>query len=168
MSVEAVKGSPREVFAAFLRLGLTAFGGPIAHLGYFHRAFVERRRWLDEASYGDIVAVCQFLPGPASSQTGILIGLARGGYAGAVAAWVGFTSPSRWRPGPSATGGWTRPRDSTVSDPSCSAAATWCCRSCSMRWSIQAGSIRTPSWRATAPPRPCPVRSSPSPPTLAR
>ncbi|HZZ36309.1 MAG TPA: chromate efflux transporter [Caulobacteraceae bacterium] len=83
-----------EVFVAFLRLGLSAFGGPIAHLGYFHRAFVERRRWLDEASYGDIVALCQFLPGPASSQTGILIGLSRGGYAGAVAAWVGFTLPS--------------------------------------------------------------------------
>jgi len=83
-----------EVFAAFLRLGLTAFGGPVAHLGYFHREFVERRRWLDEASWSDVVALCQFLPGPASSQTGILIGLARGGYGGAAAAWLGFTLPS--------------------------------------------------------------------------
>jgi chromate transporter len=83
-----------EVFTAFLRLGLTSFGGPIAHLGYFHEAFVVRRKWLDEKTYADIVALCQFLPGPASSQVGIAIGLSRAGYAGALAAWTGFTLPS--------------------------------------------------------------------------
>jgi chromate transporter len=83
-----------QVFIAFLRLGLTSFGGPIAHLGYFHEAFVVRRRWLDDRSYADLVALCQFLPGPASSQVGIAIGLSRAGYAGALAAWVGFTAPS--------------------------------------------------------------------------
>ena len=83
-----------EIFLAFLRLGLTSFGGPIAHLGYFHRELVERRRWLDERSYADLVALCQFLPGPASSQVGIAVGLLRAGYAGALAAWAGFTLPS--------------------------------------------------------------------------
>src|SRR6266704_3872020 len=83
-----------EVFRAFLRLGLTSFGGPIAHLGYFHDDFVVRRRWLDDKSYADLVALCQFLPGPASSQVGLAIGLLRGGYAGAFAAWIGFTLPS--------------------------------------------------------------------------
>lgn len=83
-----------EVFLAFLRLGLTSFGGPIAHLAYFRADFVARRRWLDEAGYTDLVALCQFLPGPASSQVGIGIGLLRAGLAGAVAAWVGFTLPS--------------------------------------------------------------------------
>jgi len=83
-----------EVFPAFLYLGLTSFGGPVAHLGYFRREFVERRRWLDETSYADIVALCQFLPGPASSQVGISLGLMRAGYAGALAAWLGFTAPS--------------------------------------------------------------------------
>jgi len=83
-----------EVFAAFLRLGLTSFGGPIAHLGYFRQDIVERRGWLDEHAYLDLVALCQFLPGPASSQVGIGIGLSRAGYAGALAAWVGFTMPS--------------------------------------------------------------------------
>jgi chromate transporter len=83
-----------EVFSAFLRLGLTSFGGPIAHLGYFHDDFVVRRRWLDEKTYADLVALCQFLPGPASSQVGIAIGLSRAGYAGAFAAWIGFTMPS--------------------------------------------------------------------------
>lgn len=82
------------VFLAFLRLGLTSFGGPIAHLGYFRAAFVVRRRWLDEAAYADLVALCQFLPGPASSQVGIGIGLAKAGLPGAVAAWIGFTLPS--------------------------------------------------------------------------
>src|SRR5260370_23281652 len=94
MSVEAVKGSPREVFAAFLKLGLTSFGGPIAHLGYFRNEFVDRRRWLDERAYADLVALCQFLPGPASSQVGIAIGLSRAGYLGALAAWTAFTLPS--------------------------------------------------------------------------
>ena len=83
-----------EVFLAFLRLGFTAFGGPIAHLGYFRDTFVSRRRWLDEASYADLVALCQFLPGPASSQVGIGIGLAKAGLPGALAAWAGFTLPS--------------------------------------------------------------------------
>ena len=87
-------GRAAEVFAAFLKLGVTSFGGPIAHLGYFRDEFVTRRRWLDEASYADIVALCQFLPGPASSQVGITLGLLRGGLAGALAAWVGFTGPS--------------------------------------------------------------------------
>jgi chromate transporter len=87
-------GSPLEVFTAFLRLGLTSFGGPIAHLGYFRQEFVARRRWLDETSFADIVALCQFLPGPASSQTGLMIGLSRAGYLGAAAAWAGFTLPS--------------------------------------------------------------------------
>ncbi len=78
----------------FLRLGLTSFGGPVAHIGYFREEFVHRRRWLDEARYADLVALCQFLPGPASSQVGIAIGLLRGGYRGSLAAWAGFTLPS--------------------------------------------------------------------------
>lgn len=82
------------IFLAFLRLGLTAFGGPIAHLEYFRREFVERRGWLSAQAYGDLVALCQFLPGPASSQTGIGLGLMRGGLRGALAAWLGFTLPS--------------------------------------------------------------------------
>src|SRR5262245_47463717 len=81
-------GSVGEVLAVFLRLGLTSFGGPIAHLGYFHEEFVVRRRWLDEKTYGDLVALSQFLPGPASSKVGIAIGLSRAGYAGALAAWA--------------------------------------------------------------------------------
>lgn len=83
-----------DIFLAFLRLGLTSFGGPVAHLGYFRTEFVERRKWLDDRSYADLVALCQFLPGPASSQVGIAIGLLRGGYRGAFAAWAGFTVPS--------------------------------------------------------------------------
>jgi len=83
-----------EVFPVFLYLGLTSFGGPVAHLGYFRREFVDRRRWLDDASYADVVGLCQFLPGPASSQVGISLGLMRAGYAGALAAWLGFTAPS--------------------------------------------------------------------------
>lgn len=90
----AGRGSVGEVFAAFLKLGLTAFGGPIAHLGYFREAFVVRRRWIDEAGYADLVALCQFLPGPASSQVGFALGLARAGPLGALAAWAGFTLPS--------------------------------------------------------------------------
>src|SRR6516162_3526637 len=88
------RGSPFEVLRIFLRLGLTSFGGPVAHLGYFRAEFVERRRWLDEGSYADIVALCQFLPGPASSQTGISIGILRAGLPGALCAWLGFTAPS--------------------------------------------------------------------------
>lgn len=87
-------GNPAEVFSAFLKLGLTSFGGPVAHLGYFRGEFVERRKWLSEGSYADLVALCQFLPGPASSQVGIAIGLIRGGYIGALAAWTAFTLPS--------------------------------------------------------------------------
>jgi len=85
---------PWAVFLIFLRLGLTSFGGPIAHLGYFRQEFVERRQWLSERSYADLVGLCQFLPGPASSQVGMALGLSRCGYRGAVAAWAGFTLPS--------------------------------------------------------------------------
>jgi chromate transporter len=87
-------GNAGEVFAVFLRLGLTCFGGPIAHLGYFHEEFVARRKWLDEKAYIDLVALSQFLPGPASSKVGIAIGLSRAGYLGALAAWTAFTLPS--------------------------------------------------------------------------
>jgi chromate transporter len=90
----SARGSAAEVLRVFLGLGLTSFGGPIAHLGYFRHELVERRRWLDERSYADLVALAQFLPGPASSQVGIALGQMRAGYAGAVAAWVGFTMPS--------------------------------------------------------------------------
>ncbi|MFY0663163.1 MAG: chromate efflux transporter [Natronospirillum sp.] len=87
-------GSVREVFLAFLWLGLTSFGGPIAHLGYFRTEFVERRRWLSETRYAELVTLCQFLPGPASSQVGFALGLMRAGYLGALAAFVAFTLPS--------------------------------------------------------------------------
>ena len=87
-------GSALEVFLAFLTLGVTSFGGPIAHIGYFRDAFVTRRRWLDETAYADLVALCQFLPGPASSQVGFAIGLMRAGLPGGLAAWAGFTLPS--------------------------------------------------------------------------
>lgn len=88
------RGTALEVLLAFLKLGLTSFGGPVAHLGYFRAEFVERRRWLDDRSYSDLVALCQFLPGPASSQVGIALGLRRAGWAGSLAAWAGFTLPS--------------------------------------------------------------------------
>jgi chromate transporter len=87
-------GSAFEVLLVFLRLGLTSFGGPVAHLGYFRDEFVVRRKWLDEKAYADLVALCQFLPGPASSQVGMAIGLTRAGYIGTLAAWTGFTLPS--------------------------------------------------------------------------
>jgi putative chromate ion transporter len=87
-------GSPLEVLLAFGKLGVTCFGGPIAHIGYFREEFVVRRRWLDEHTYADLVALCQFLPGPASSQVGFSIGLMRGGYLGGIAAWTAFTLPS--------------------------------------------------------------------------
>jgi chromate transporter len=86
--------SPLEVLWVFLKLGLISFGGPIAHIGYFRDEFVMRRRWLDDATYSDLVALCQFLPGPASSQVGFSIGLMRAGYLGGLAAWTGFTLPS--------------------------------------------------------------------------
>ncbi len=83
-----------KIFVVFLRLGFTSFGGPVAHLGYFRDEFVGRRKWIEERAYADLVALCQFLPGPASSQVGIGVGLARGGLLGAFAAWTGFTMPS--------------------------------------------------------------------------
>src|SRR3954451_5777778 len=86
--------SPLEILLIFLRLGCSCFGGPIAHLGYFRAEFVERRKWLTERAYVDLVALSQFLPGPASSQTGFRIGLMRGGLPGGLAAWTGFTMPS--------------------------------------------------------------------------
>jgi chromate transporter len=86
--------SPLEVLWVFLKLGLSSFGGPIAHIGYFREEFVARRGWLDDAAFSDLVALCQFLPGPASSQVGFSIGLIRAGYLGALAAWAGFTLPS--------------------------------------------------------------------------
>jgi len=82
------------LFLVFLRLGLTCFGGPVAHLGYFRDEFVLRRRWLSDSAYADLVALCQFLPGASSSQLGMAVGLARGGMSGALAAWAGFTLPS--------------------------------------------------------------------------
>ncbi|MGA7810895.1 chromate efflux transporter [Bradyrhizobium sp.] len=88
------KGTALEVLLIYLRLGVTCFGGPIAHIGYFRDEFVTRRRWLDEAAYADLVALCQFLPGPASSQVGFSVGLMRAGYLGGLAAWTGFTLPS--------------------------------------------------------------------------
>lgn len=90
----AERDSAWRVFLVFLRLGLTSFGGPIAHLGYFRAEFVERRRWLDDRGYSDLVALCQFLPGPASSQVGMALGLGRAGWPGLLAAWAGFTLPS--------------------------------------------------------------------------
>jgi len=86
--------APIEVVLAFLRLGCTSFGGPIAHLGYFRAEFVERREWLSESTYAEIVALAQSLPGPASSQVGFAIGVLRAGWLGGVAAWTGFTLPS--------------------------------------------------------------------------
>jgi len=88
------RGSALEVLWVATRLGLTSFGGPIAHLGYFHQEYVNRRKWIDEQTYADLVALCQFLPGPASSQVGISIGIARAHLLGGVAAWLGFTTPS--------------------------------------------------------------------------
>lgn len=86
--------APLDIFLAFLRQGLTAFGGPVAHLGYFRREFVERRGWVSEATYADLVALAHFLPGPASSQVGMAIGLRQAGLAGAIAAFLGFTLPA--------------------------------------------------------------------------
>jgi chromate transporter len=95
MSPDAPKGRVHEVFTAFLKLGLTSFGGPIAHLGYFRDELVVRRKWLDETTYADLVALCQFLPGPASSQVGFCLGILRGnGLWGGLAAWFAFTMPS--------------------------------------------------------------------------
>ncbi|HEX7928604.1 MAG TPA: chromate transporter, partial [bacterium] len=100
-----------RLLGIFLRLGCTSFGGPIAHLGYFREEFVARRRWLDEQAYADLVALCQFLPGPASSQVGIGVGIAQRGLLGGVIAWIGFTLPSAllmiaFAYGISTFGGW--------------------------------------------------------------
>jgi chromate transporter len=94
MEREHPAGTAKEVFATFLKLGLTSFGGPIAHLGYFHRELVERRKWLGEGEFAQILALSQFVPGPASSQMGFILGLLRAGWAGALAAFVAFTLPS--------------------------------------------------------------------------
>ena len=100
MNMAASESTPSQhaslgkLFRIFLRLGLTSFGGPIAHLGYFRDEFVVRRRWLDESAFADLVALCQFLPGPASSQVGFALGLSRGGLPGGLLAWLGFTAPS--------------------------------------------------------------------------
>ena len=88
------RGSALEVLGVATRLGLTSFGGPVAHLGYFRAEYVERRKWVDEPTYADLVALCQVLPGPASSQVGIALGIIRAGLAGGLAAWLGFTLPS--------------------------------------------------------------------------
>lgn len=88
------QGSPAEVFIAFLKLGLTSFGGPVAHLGYFRKELVERRNWVSESQFSQLLAICQFLPGPASSQLGFSLGLARAGWLGALAAFLAFTLPS--------------------------------------------------------------------------
>src|SRR5262249_37945150 len=92
--LKAEQGTPLGVLLAFRVLGVPSFGGPIAHLGYFRDELVVRRRWIDEAGYGDLVALCQFLPGPASSQVAFALGILRGhGFLGGLAAWVGFTVP---------------------------------------------------------------------------
>ena len=93
-TTHAGQASSWRIFLLFLRLGLTSFGGPAAHLGYFHDEFVKRRQWLSDSVYGEIVALCQLVPGPASSQVGLTIGFLRGQYRGAFAAWLGFTLPS--------------------------------------------------------------------------
>ncbi|MEG6508517.1 chromate efflux transporter [Methyloligella sp. 2.7D] len=90
----ASRGSAGEVFGAFLKLGLTSFGGPVAHLGYFRDELILRRRWMDDGAYADLIALCQFLPGPASSQVGFALGLYRAKTLGALAAWCAFTLPS--------------------------------------------------------------------------
>lgn len=91
---QETRGTLTEIFLVFLRLGCTSFGGPVAHLGYYRAELVARRNWLTEATFADLVALCQFMPGPASSQTGMAIGLLRGGPPGMFAAWLGFTLPS--------------------------------------------------------------------------
>jgi chromate transporter len=93
-AVPAERASPAAVFAVFLKLGLTSFGGPIAHLGYFREAFVVKRRWVSESAYADLVALSQFLPGPASSQVGMALGASQAGIWGGILAWIGFTLPS--------------------------------------------------------------------------
>ncbi len=91
---QSASASTLEVFTAFLRLGLSSFGGPIAHIGYFHRELIEKRKWLNESEFAQLLALCQFIPGPASSQLGFVLGLLRSGWGGAIAAFVAFTLPS--------------------------------------------------------------------------
>ncbi|GGA63776.1 chromate efflux transporter [Ornithinibacillus halotolerans] len=88
------KNSLLEILGTSLKLGLTSFGGPVAHLGYFKNEYIDKRKWLDDKTYADIIALCQFLPGPASSQVGIAIGMVRGGLLGGIISWFGFTIPS--------------------------------------------------------------------------
>lgn len=88
------RSNPLEIFAIFLRLGLTSFGGPVAHLAYFRSEFIDKRRWIDEADFADLLALSQFLPGPSSSEFGFAVGLLRAGLPGALCAWLGFTLPS--------------------------------------------------------------------------
>ncbi|WLR48318.1 chromate transporter [Halobacillus litoralis] len=88
------KGSLLEIFKASTKLGFTSFGGPVAHLAYFKDEYIDRKKWLDDKTYADIIALCQFLPGPASSQVGIAIGMLRGGLLGGIISWIGFTVPS--------------------------------------------------------------------------
>lgn len=90
----AKNNSLLEILGTSLKLGLTSFGGPVAHLGYFKNEYIDKRKWLDDKTYADIIAICQFLPGPASSQVGIAIGMLRGGFLGGVISWFGFTIPS--------------------------------------------------------------------------
>ena len=87
-------GSVKEVFLAFLKLGLTSFGGPIAHIAYYRHTFIEQRQWVTEAQFAQLLALCQFLPGPASSQMGFSLGLLRAGWLGGIAAFTAFTLPS--------------------------------------------------------------------------
>lgn len=94
MSDESTYSSPIQIFKIFLRLGLTSFGGPIAHIAYMHQEFVQKRKWFSDENYAEIVALCQFLPGPTSSQVGMVIGMCKGGYWSAICAWLGFTLPS--------------------------------------------------------------------------
>lgn len=94
MTTTDLRGTPAEVFFAFLKLGVTSFGGPVAHIGYFRDELVSKRQWVSESAYADLVALCQFLPGPASSQLGFALGLQRAGALGALAAWTAFTLPS--------------------------------------------------------------------------
>src|SRR5579863_2269349 len=93
-AAEPGRGNHLQIFLIFLRLGLTSFGGPIAHLGYFRQEFVERRKWISEATFADLLALCNFLPGPTSSQVSYSIGMMRGGIPGALCSWTAFTLPS--------------------------------------------------------------------------
>ena len=94
ITTSSINPTKIEIFLTFLTLGLSSFGGPIAHLGFFNKELVIKRRWLDSQLFSELVALCQFLPGPSSSQVGLSIGFLKGGFSGALAAWIGFTTPS--------------------------------------------------------------------------